>query len=298
VGQPGGGCARVRRLAGSTGQTYNITEVLDELRGQRLGLLEDKDYVRSSGSMSGKGLFRTFEKTRNGLHLLEDMENIANDRAAQNVLRAALWAPPKKDRVVTWTTEGHPNEGTWRGPQQVTFTGGLIMTGNIPLADLPVLRALGSRILLCTLDPTDEQLFAHMRRIAKKGWEHGHRTLPADRCLAVTDYIAQRCRETGLSPDLRLQWKACSQCAYAQTCPQARQEWKKLVDRQVAEFAQHFGQSARHATRLENREGMLAAVRRVWQEAQSYKDRLALWTELTGEGKTAMYEWKDKAGLD
>jgi hypothetical protein len=126
---------------GGTGKTWNVTQRLDKLNA---------NYVRSNSQMTGKGLFRAMQAAPKAVHLLEDMESLVNDKVAQNVLRAALWAPPGKPREVTWTTEGQlDEERRWRGPERFPFEGGLIMTGNVPFADMPVLRALASRILTC-----------------------------------------------------------------------------------------------------------------------------------------------------
>jgi hypothetical protein len=60
------------------------------------------------------------------------------------------------------------------------FRGGVIMIANAPLADLPELRALPTRIALVKLDVSDAELEALMRDLAARGHSDG-KHVPAGR---------------------------------------------------------------------------------------------------------------------
>src|SRR5271166_5027932 len=123
--------------------------------------LENSDvpYQLYNSRMTAKGLFLTLKHAPDAIHVLEDMERLTKDPDAQGVLRSALWAQPGHDRIVTWTAATD-------GAQRFVFRGGLILISNRPLADLPELRALATRIEVHRLDVTEAELTAQMRHLA------------------------------------------------------------------------------------------------------------------------------------
>ncbi len=89
--------------------------------------------------MTGKGLFLALKHASDAIHVVEDMERLFENVDAQGVLRSAMWAQSGHERIVTWTTAKSDQE-------RFVFRGGLILINNRPLADLPELRALATRI--------------------------------------------------------------------------------------------------------------------------------------------------------
>src|SRR5262249_29865176 len=80
---------------------------------------------------------------------------------------------------------------------------------NRPLADLPELRALATRIEVHRMEATDDELAALMRAVARKGYRlDGKVGIGPEECLQVTEFLLKECRATGCPPDLRLQQKA------------------------------------------------------------------------------------------
>src|SRR6185312_729738 len=100
--------------------------------------------------MTAKGLFLAMKHSPDAVHVLEDMERLTKDADAQGVLRSALWTQPGHDRVVTWTT-------ATEGSQRFIFRGGLILISNRPLANMPELLALATRIEVHQLEVTDAE---------------------------------------------------------------------------------------------------------------------------------------------
>lgn len=234
---------------GGIGKSFNVLRILKE---------REAPYKLFNGRMAGKGLFRALGHAPDAIHVLEDMERITKDPDAQGVLRSALWAQPGHDRLVTWTTAKE-------GSERFTFRGGLILISNRPLADLPELRALATRIEVHRMEITDEELTAMMRHLADQGYQrNGQTVLKPDECRQVTEYLLQECRMAGCPLDLRLQQKSF------QTYLQWRNEcchcdWQDLVAASVREATHHF----RHELNPLSREDRIAQRRNILRALMS-----------------------------
>jgi hypothetical protein len=158
---------------GGIGKSHTVLRRLDDL---------EANCRHFNSRMTAKGLYLALERAPDAVHVLEDMERLTNDRDAQGVLRSALWAQPGRERVVTWTT-------ATSGEGRFVFSGGIIMIANRPLAVLPELRALATRIAVLRLDVTDAEAAALMRKLASEGHRiAGRLALEAAECIEVTEY--------------------------------------------------------------------------------------------------------------
>jgi hypothetical protein len=177
------------------------------------------------------------------------------DADAQGVLRSALWAQPGHERVMTWTTATD-------GPQRFAFRGGLILISNRPLADLPELRALATRIEVHRLDVTDAELTALMRDLASRGYRVNDKVvIGPQECLEVTEYLLKECRLAGCRLDLRLQQKSFQ--TYLQwESDWSDSHWRDLITASVRESTQHF----RHESNTKPREARKAQRRNILRE--------------------------------
>jgi hypothetical protein len=235
--------------------------------------------------MTGKGLFRTLEHAPDATHVLEDMERITKDPDAQGVLRSALWAQPGHDRVITWTTAAE-------GEQRFIFRGGLIMIANRPLADLPELRALATRIEVYRLDVSEAELIALMRRLASDGYRQQDKVVLApELCLEVTEHLLNECRTVGCRLDLRLQQKSFQ--TYLQwQMDYSTSDWRDLVAVSVREATHHF----RHASNPVPREARLSErrniLRQILRQTDDAKEQQRLYTEQTGAERADFFRRK------
>jgi hypothetical protein len=213
---------------GGMGKSYAVLRHLESL---------DVPYQLFNSRMTPKGLFLALERASDALHVLEDMERLTKDPDAQGVLRSALWAQPGHDRVVTWTTATD-------GRQRFIFRGGLILISNRPLADLPELRALATRIEVYRLEATEAELAALMREVAAKGYRlDGKVGIGPEECLQVTEHLLKECRSAGCPLDLRLQQKAFrNYLQFAADCSVSH--WEDLVAASVREATCHFRHDA------------------------------------------------------
>jgi hypothetical protein len=212
-------------LCGNGGISKSHT-VLNEV--EKLGA----DYKLFNSRMSGRGLFQALAEYPNTTHILEDMERIVGDKDSQGVLRSALWSQRGEDgklkRVVTWSTA--------RGIESICFTGGIIMLSNRPLADLPELRAIRTRISHLHLMANDQEIASLMRRIACKGFQHGEQAMTADECQMVCEYLIAESQTKLAHLDLRLLdnsfrdfllWKAVHTTSHGMTLVTTRLDGRK-----------------------------------------------------------------------
>jgi hypothetical protein len=262
---------------GGVGKSFTVLQHLKGLNAS---------YQLYNSRMTGKGLFRSLQHAPDAVHVLEDMERLTKDADAQGVLRSALWAQPGHDRVVTWTTATD-------GAQRFIFRGGLILISNRPLADLPELRALATRIEVHRLEVTDAELTALMRELASKGFRsQGDKVvIEAEKCLQVTDFLLKECRAAGCPLDLRLQQKSFQ--TYLQwESDWSNSHWQDLVAASIREATYHF----RHALNAKPREQRHAerrnAVRAIMAETNDVEEQASRYMKKTGASRADFFRRK------
>jgi hypothetical protein len=148
---------------GGVGKSYTVLGHLKSLQA---------NYKMYNSRMTARGLFLALARAPDAIHVMEDMERLAKDPDAQGVLRSALWSQQGHPRLVTWTTAA-----TDKDKERFEFRGGLILISNRPMADLPELRALATRIEVYQREVTDPEISALMRDLASKG--HRHEGMPS-----------------------------------------------------------------------------------------------------------------------
>src|SRR5262249_37055921 len=83
----------------------------------------------------------------------------------------------RMERNVVWQTA--------RSRDEFVFTGGLVMICNRSLDDVPELRAVKTRIAVVHSSPTNAEIAALMRDIARQRHRHGPHELTPAECLDV-----------------------------------------------------------------------------------------------------------------
>ncbi|MFL5338562.1 MAG: hypothetical protein ACJ8F7_00195 [Gemmataceae bacterium] len=268
--------------SGGIGKSHTVQVELERLQAP---------YVLTNGRLTGRALFDLLMDHPDVVHVLEDMESLLRDKNAANVLRSALWPlaggqrRQHAERPVTWGAMMSPSAKSRR--LEFTFTGGIILTMNAPLDDLPELRALRTRIAHLQLQPTADEVVALMRKIASQGYAHGEGQLPPGECAEVCEYVIASCLETGRHPDLRLlihgfhdrlQWQA----------GHATSTWQELLESRVRG---HLVAPERPAGRGDRLAAERALAREIRGMAMSGAEKERLWKEKTqelwGEAKSA-----------
>ena len=262
--------------SGGVGKSYTVLNHLKAL---------DVPFQLFNSRMTGKGLFMAIGGAPDAVFVLEDMERLTKDADAQGVLRSALWSQPGHERVVTWTTATN-------GKESFVFRGGIIMISNRPLADMPELKALATRIEVNRLDVSEVELETRMRDIAAVGVvSDGATILDPTVCLEVTEYLLAECRRAGCPLDLRLQQKAF-QIFRQWDALHSKCHWHDLLAASVSEAATHF----KHEADMKPREDRQAELRDVYRAvrliAKSAKDQEEEYRKRTGTSRADFYRRK------
>ncbi len=132
------------------------------------------------------------------------------------ILLAALDGKPGEGRKVTYKCKDKD--------ESFFFTGGIIAISNLPLATDPLARALESRMLTLEHEPTDEEIAALMRQLAGKGYK----SLTAEQCLEVVDFLIDETRHYDGRLDLRHFTKALHDRLQSEA-GQSQTHWQDLV---------------------------------------------------------------------
>jgi hypothetical protein len=264
---------------GGTSKSHTVVETLDAL-GAR--------YKLANTRLTAKGLFDRLEEFPDQIHLLEDAEPLFKDQHAAGILRAALWGPQgadgKQERVVQW--------GVDKKKAEFLFTGGVIITANLPLDDVPQLDAVRGRITHLYYQPTDDEIQALMRKIAAGGHRHGPHTLPPQECLEVVRAVVGRSQKMKRNLDLRLMVNAFRDRLQWEN-GEAETHWEDLLESRMQEKvvapARGPGLKAQeHARELD-------VLRRIIHLPR--QERLDAWKRETGKSQPTMYRRMADFGL-
>jgi hypothetical protein len=192
---------------GGTGKTFTVRDTVERI---------NKPWIFRNARMTPMGLFELLGKFPSHTVVLDDVGELFKKVEAQQIFLAALDGEPGKPRVVTYVRSDRQ--------ETVQFSGGIIAISNMPLRQDPVLNALRSRVITLEFEPTDEQLAAFMRHLAKKSYKD---VTPAE-CGAVVEFIIAESKNCDQRLDLRHMTKALGD--YRQWRDgRARTAWQDLV---------------------------------------------------------------------
>jgi hypothetical protein len=268
--------------------------------------------------LTGQTLFHVLSQAPDAIHVLEDMEGLFTQHNARGVLRSALWAQRAdggrgpRERWLTWGSTG-------RRPRElrVLFTGGLIMTANKDLdSSCPELTALKTRIAYLMLAPSDPEVRALLRHLARRGWEADGRHLKPHESMDVVEFLIQQSTLLQCRLDLRL-----LENAYADYLVwrdgHALCHWHDLLATRLRGRTTYFRREVEPAgptptpgpaglaaaarargarRRAQHRQESLRIVRHVLTATDVPAEQLHLWAELSGgASQAAFYRWRGVA---
>ncbi len=135
-----------------TSKTYTVMRTLEEL---------DALHEYRNARMSAMGLFDLLEEFPDHVIVLDDISSLFKDRAAIQILMAAMGGDPGRPRPITYRISGS---------DRVTyFAGGIVAISNLKLGHDPLASAIASRVTILEHDPTDEEIEAFMWHLANDG---------------------------------------------------------------------------------------------------------------------------------
>jgi hypothetical protein len=199
---------------GGTGKSLRVKNTVE---GQ-----QKSSSVWKKAKMSPTGFWELLSAHPDSVIVLDDVTTLFSKREAKDIFLAALDGEPWETREVPMTIHGEA--------RSVPFTGGVIAISNLPIADDPVARAMGSRFTKIDHNPTDEMLIAAMRSASIQGfyddkeWE----LLSPEKCWKVCNFIIDECRTSNIRIDLRelkKGWNTYRQWQSGET----KLDWRELV---------------------------------------------------------------------
>jgi hypothetical protein len=238
-----------------------------------------KRYQIRNSRITAKGLFELLRDHPDEMIVLEDVEPLFQERIAYGVLRAALWGQSGEDgvqeRSVHWMIAGVR--------EKVVFTGGILMTANCPLDDLPQGRALKTRLASVHFRPSDEELGALMRKLAARGYWLGTDYLSPQDCLEVVEEIIARSQRLDRRLDLRLMVNAFRDRLQFRN-GDSDTDWQDLLESRMAGLVHSSGT---YKTRSERKANDLAIVRQL--KGLPRPERAEAWRKATGKSEKNFY---------
>jgi hypothetical protein len=263
--------------AGGVGKSYTVLDELQRLKA---------DYVVFNSRMTAKGLYNALKRYPGAVHVLEDMEAVMHDRSALGVLRSALWAqhrdgkPGPFERTVTWSTD--------RKMDSFVFTGGIVMTSNRPLHDVPELDALKTRIDVLHLQADDAEMRALMRSVALHGHAHDGKQIAPAECAGVAEYVIEQSAALHRPLDMRLLVKGFHDYLLWEESESAC-HWHDLVASHLKETATAFREKVERGSRAARKHQETEIAREIAAATRDRKKRFRMWHERTGKSEPALY---------
>lgn len=156
---------------GGVGKTFTVEETLN-----KLGLRDGDGYFKQTGSASAAGIYRLLFQNRKGIVLFDDADGALADQDGRNLIKAAT--DTKKVRKLAWAknaknlidgdeiTDAQIDAGML--PTNYEFTGRIIFISNLSIDKLDPDRALRTRALMISIDPSDDEVVEFMRKIVDK----------------------------------------------------------------------------------------------------------------------------------
>lgn len=262
---------------GGVSKSCTVIQQLDRMRA---------DHVVYNSRGTGRGLFNILQEHPDSIVVLEDMERLFRDAGAQGVLRSALWGQQRRDgsgrreRLVTWTN--------YRETLSFVFTGGIVVTSNRPLDNWPELAAIRSRVAVMHFQPTQYEVRALMRDVARRGRVHEGVTVPSKACVEVCEFVIDESRQVNRPLDMRLLDNAIGDYVQA-TEFGAGCGWRDLVMARIMERPSYFREEVVIGGRSRSRQSELDVIRQICAQTDDREERVRQWRERTTKSQATFY---------
>jgi hypothetical protein len=215
---------------GGTGKTQTVEDMLHQA-GKRDG----EGYFKITGSATPTGIYRILYTHRREIVLFDDSDSALNDQEGRNLFKAA--ADTKKVRKISWMKGGKnfvdPNDFDEDAdddtlPRSFEFTGKIIFISNLALNKLDPDGALQTRGYVLNVDPTNEEIYTFMYKIADKIPLDVDYPLNQQARLEVIDVLKSR-KIAEKKANLRSLVRALNTRAGIELQGGSKEEWSKFV---------------------------------------------------------------------
>lgn len=262
-----------------TGKTYTI---IDELNRH------DRAWFAQNARMTAMGLFDCLKEHPDQILLLDDVPSLLRDKAALQILLAALDGDPELPRWVTYRSLDRD--------LRFEFSGRLIMTGNTPIGHDPLAQAVQGRAYILAHHVDDDVMAAYVRHLAR----NRYKDVSPEVCRTVADFVISETRALDVRLDLRHFFKAVEDFRQYRD-GHAVHHWETLVRSNLQKSIRDYLLVPTKREEIEQELDLLDAIR---EEFPGDKKRwLTEFRARTGCGKTVAYErynqleLRDKSGM-
>jgi len=256
---------------GGTSKSHTVQQTLKDLK---------KEFKLTNSRVTAKGLFLLLQEFPDCVHVIEDAETMLRDEATMGVLRSALWGQVgrdgKQERIVTWQTA--------KKSEEFAFAGGVVIISNCELANSPQVQAFKGRITSVHYQPTNAEVAAKMRAIARQGYAFESHILTSQECMEVVQEIINRSERIHRNLDLRLFINALHDRLQWENGA-AETHWHDLLESRMQEKA--MGSNGGIGVRATKKADELALLRR--NAELSTTERLVIWKNETKKSPAAFY---------
>lgn len=266
-----------------TSKTFLVRSTLDHLGVQ---------YQYFSAHLTPIGLFKMIQAHRDSTIILDDVSSIFNQPIALQILLAALGTPHSGSRVriVRHTTAN--------GDFAVPFAGEIIAISNLTLDGHhnEVLAALRSRVFCISYEPTDEEMIASIKDIAKGS----PRGVSASNAMMVANHLIGECQRKEIRPTIRLYMDKALPDYRLWAAGRSESDWRDLLASNLDEEATNLEHVPRDLSRAEAIEADRCIALSIYQQNEEPKERVRQWKEVTGKSQAALYarlkelKWQDR----
>ncbi len=259
-----------------TSKTYTVTKTLENL---------GCEVAYNNGHVNHEPLFDMFCEHPSGIVILDDVSHILSDKKILNMLLAALGSQADSDvRKITYKSSLRKKLGK---PEEVDFTGGVILISNITIGAHSLHQPLLGRTFPHEHDLTNEEMRVLYYIIAKAGYtlkrqRHSYKLTPKD-CKEVADCVLEKCEEIGLQPNVRHLVEVAYKCRIDE---KSQFHWKTHVEDGLRE-AKKLDASIK--AELASQGSGISELIECIQEATSKQDAREKWMEITGNSRPTFF---------
>lgn len=253
--------------------------------------------------ITAKPLYLELEQNPGAVHVIDDCEQLFAERSALTLLRSALGGERikgRRERLVCYSVAGAKARVL-----EHYFHGAVIFTSNRPLSDeRPEVRAIMSRIPSIGFSPTDREIRALMRHVARRGYSGEGGSTSAQECVEVIEYVIALAGELKCRLDLR--WIEHGYAHYLTHAQGGSVDWRDMVKFHMMNTLTYFdhGQPG-NASRATGRpqagsiDQTAVALEIASMPGLTARERLSLWEERTGQSRANYYRWlrKGRGGI-
>lgn len=260
---------------GATGKTHTVTETLECLA---------VSYVLHNTHLTPRGLFDAFALNPSVVHVIEDAEEVIDNRSSLGVLRSATWGSRRNregrfERLIAWRVHKHAHE--------VIFDGGVILISNRKLSQMPEAQAFATRIPCVDLPVSEREIAALMRHVALGGYRIGNSVLDPSDCMEVAEYIIGESAQLNCQLDMRMLVNAFADRLQAED-HDAGCTWRDLVASSLRGRPSVTDEVMSTSSRQQRRAAELAIAREIADLTPN--ERLRAWQDRTnGASRATLY---------